>query len=105
MGNPEYSATLGFYHKCLLHGFSVLYTFSFYLEIDESKDKAYRCLDLCRLTMNDFIFCYISSLQILMNAKRRKPVNALNVAARIPGEVMSAHVVEIFCTLGITTPA
>jgi len=32
-----------------------------------------------------------------MNAKRRRLVSALNVAARIRGEAMTAVVVEIFC--------
>ncbi|MBA0843075.1 hypothetical protein Goarm_000293, partial [Gossypium armourianum] len=35
-----------------------------------------------------------------MNAKRRKPASALNVAAKTPGEAMSALAVEIFCKSG-----
>lgn len=40
-----------------------------------------------------------------MNAKRRQPVSALNAPVKIPGEVMTAHVVEIFCISKIMTPA
>ncbi|MBA0698693.1 hypothetical protein Goari_000392, partial [Gossypium aridum] len=39
-------------------------------------------------------------VKILMNAKRRKPASALNVAAKTPGEAMSALAVEIFCKSG-----
>lgn len=48
---------------------------------------------------------YASSLQTLMNAKRRKLVNALNAAARIPGEAITAVVVGIFCISRTMIPA
>jgi len=35
-----------------------------------------------------------------MNARRRKLVSALNVAARIPGEAITAVAVGIFCISG-----
>lgn len=35
-----------------------------------------------------------------MNVKRKKPVSALSVAARIPGGAMTALAVEIFYILG-----
>lgn len=44
-------------------------------------------------------------IQILMNAKRGKPVSALSVAAKTPGEAMNALVVEIFCISGTMIPA
>jgi hypothetical protein len=40
-----------------------------------------------------------------MNAKRRKLVSALNVAARIPGEAITALVVGIFSISGTMIPA
>ena len=41
---------------------------------------------------------HISDLcQILMNAKQKQHVNARNANARIPGVVMTAAAVEIFC--------
>ncbi|KAL0387078.1 UNVERIFIED_CONTAM: Vacuolar-sorting receptor 3 [Sesamum radiatum] len=40
-----------------------------------------------------------------MNARRRKPVNALNAAARIHGAVMSVLVAGTYCISGSTTPA
>lgn len=43
--------------------------------------------------------------QMLMNARRRKPVSALNVAVKIPGGAMTARVVGIFCISGTMTPA
>jgi hypothetical protein len=45
------------------------------------------------------------SIQILMNVKRRKPVSALSVAARIPGGATNALAVEIFCISGTMIPA
>ena len=44
-------------------------------------------------------------IQILMNVKRRKPVSALSVAARIPGGATTAVAVEIFCISGTMIPA
>ena len=44
-------------------------------------------------------------MQILMNAKRRKPASVLNVAAKIPGEATNALAVEIFCISGTRIPA
>ena len=42
---------------------------------------------------------HISDLcQILMNAKQKQHVNARNANARIPGVVMTAAAVEIYCT-------
>jgi hypothetical protein len=40
-----------------------------------------------------------------MNVKRRKPVSALSVAARIPGGATNALAVEIFCISGTMIPA
>lgn len=40
-----------------------------------------------------------------MNAKRRKLVSALNVAARILGAAITAVVVEIFCISRTKIPA
>ena len=36
-------------------------------------------------------------VQMLMNARKRKHVSALNAAARIPGAATSALVVETYC--------
>lgn len=44
-------------------------------------------------------------IQILMNVKRRKPVSALSVAARILGGAMTALAVEIFYISGTMIPA
>lgn len=40
-----------------------------------------------------------------MNVKRRKPVSALSVAARIPGEAMTALAVGTFCISWNMIPA
>lgn len=40
-----------------------------------------------------------------MNVKRRKPVSALSVAARIPGGATTAVAVEIFCISETMIPA
>lgn len=39
-------------------------------------------------------------MQTSMNAKRGKPVNALNVVVRTPGEATSALAAGIFCISG-----
>lgn len=44
-------------------------------------------------------------VKTLMNVKRRKLASALNVAARILGEAMTAVAVGIFCILGTMIPA
>ncbi|OWM64787.1 hypothetical protein CDL15_Pgr028504 [Punica granatum] len=44
-------------------------------------------------------------VKISMNAKRKRPVSALNAAARIRGEAMSALAVEIFSISGTMIPA
>ncbi|MBA0606048.1 hypothetical protein Godav_018565 [Gossypium davidsonii] len=44
-------------------------------------------------------------VKILMNARRREPASALNVAAKILGEATSALAMEIFCISGTMIPA
>lgn len=44
-------------------------------------------------------------VKILMNVEKRKHVNALNVAAKIRGAVMSAVAVGTYCTSETMTPA
>lgn len=45
------------------------------------------------------------TLQMLMNAKKRKPVNVLNAAAKTHGAATIALVVVIFCISGTMIPA
>ena len=45
------------------------------------------------------------TLQMLMNAKKRKPVSALNAAAKTHGVATSALAVGIFCISGTMIPA
>jgi len=62
----------------------------------------YMCVCVC------VCVCFLMfslSIQILMNVKRRKPVSALSVAARIPGGATNALAVEIFCISGTMIPA